>query len=200
MNLRRPMCFLGRAACCALGLCKSGSFPAGLQAIQILTRCAKTPLPHRPRRRLCKCKVRGSTVHAKRGMRQRLHSRSRAGTRPRALRKIDYRLPCGQLCSVRRGRAAAVTLQPAWQRLQVAPGWSHLGINEVQGRRIGEYLNEGSNHFLLSDGADAFHSSNVIWNQQHCLVMHGGNKLRRYRGRCCSHSVVEPSKPRDPAI
>ena len=77
------------------------------------------------------------------------------------------------------GQVALMALQPARQRLQVAPGRSHLGINEVQGRRIGEYLKEGSNHFLLSDGADAFHSSNVIWNQQHRFVMHGGNKLGR---------------------
>ena len=86
--------------------------------------------------------------------------------------------------------ACATALQPGGQWLQVAPGRSHLGINKVQGRRIREYLKKGSNHFLLSDGADPFHGSNVIRNQQHCFVVHGGNNL----GRFVAQRLIEPGQ------
>ena len=76
--------------------------------------------------------------------------------RSRALRKIAYRLLCSQLCSVRCGPAAAVTLQPAWQRLQVAPGRPHFGINEARGRRIGENLKESGRAITIPRRDDPF--------------------------------------------
>ena len=74
--------------------------------------------------------------------------------------------------------------------MQVAPGRSHLGIDEVQGRRIGEYLEEGSNHFLLGDGADPFHGSSVHWNQHHRFVVHGCNDLDRFVAK----RLIEPGQ------
>ena len=52
------------------------------------------------------------------------------------------------------------------------PRWSHLGINEIQGWHIWEYFKEGGDHFLLSNGADAFYKFNIIWHQQYRFIVY----------------------------